>query len=104
MPANGSLFLNTNISYASNATYLNQFAGTLLVAVNDDVSEPDGVVHVSMHHSSPELGNNTSVCLMETGQGSGLYVFVRGSILLPISYGSLTDTPRFLKTSASPTP
>ncbi|RPD68608.1 hypothetical protein L226DRAFT_318034 [Lentinus tigrinus ALCF2SS1-7] len=75
LPANGSLFLNTNISYASNATYLNQFAGSLLVAVNDDVSEPDGVVHVTMHHSSPALGNNTNVCMMETGQGSGLYVF-----------------------------
>ncbi|KAI0706820.1 hypothetical protein C8T65DRAFT_223245 [Cerioporus squamosus] len=75
LPANGSLFLNTNISYASNASYLNQFAGTLLVAVNDDVSEPDGLVHVTMHHSSQELGKSTSVCLMETGQGSGLYVF-----------------------------
>ncbi|RDX55130.1 hypothetical protein OH76DRAFT_1397498 [Lentinus brumalis] len=75
LPANGSLFLNTNISYATNASYLNQFAGSLLVAVNDDVSEPDGLVHVTMHHSSQKLSESTSVCLMENGQGSGLYVF-----------------------------
>ena len=82
IPVNGSVFLNTNITYASNTTYLNQFAGSLYVAVNDDVSVPDGVVHVTMHHSSPQLGNSTNVCLMHTGQGGGLYIFVRSPHLL----------------------
>ncbi len=71
------MFLNTNITYASNTTYLNQFAGSLLVAVNDDATIPDGVVHVTMHHSTPALGNATHVCLMEAHDGDGLYLFVR---------------------------
>ncbi|KAM5532867.1 hypothetical protein V8D89_013508 [Ganoderma adspersum] len=75
VPVNGSVFLNTNITYATNASYLNQFAGSLLVAVNDDVSVPDGVVHVTMHHTSKHLGHATNVCLMETGTGGGLYLF-----------------------------
>ncbi|KAI0743530.1 hypothetical protein C8Q80DRAFT_1355410 [Daedaleopsis nitida] len=75
IPSNGSIFLNTNITYATNTTYLNQFAGTLLVNVNQDSTVSDNVVHVSMHHSSRELGNSTNVCLMETGQGGGLYLF-----------------------------
>ncbi len=100
LPANGSLFLNTNISYATNASYLNQFAGSLLVAVNDDVSEPDGLVHVTMHHSSQKLSESTSVCLMESGQGNGLYVFVSPpSCGLPIPLTFLIDHCRLLKTS-----
>ncbi|KAI0780066.1 hypothetical protein C8Q74DRAFT_1367850 [Fomes fomentarius] len=75
IPVNGSVFLNTNITYASNTTYLNQFAGSLLVAVNDDATIPDGVVHVTMHHSTPALGNATHVCLMEAHDGDGLYLF-----------------------------
>ena len=77
IPVNGSVFLNTNISYASNATYLNQFAGSLLVTVNDDASVPDGVVSVTMHTTSQQLTNSTHVCMMETGSGGGLYIFVR---------------------------
>ncbi|KAI1794120.1 hypothetical protein LXA43DRAFT_971383 [Ganoderma leucocontextum] len=75
IPVNGSVFLDTNITYATNTSYLDRFAGSLLVTVNDDVSVPDGVVHVTMHHTSIHLGHATNVCLMETGTGGGLYVF-----------------------------
>ncbi|KAI0374044.1 hypothetical protein BV20DRAFT_962000 [Pilatotrama ljubarskyi] len=75
VPANGSIFLNTNITYSGNGTYLNHFSGQLLVGVNDDASASDATVHVTMHHSSSQLRDATNVCLMQTGQGGGLYLF-----------------------------
>ena len=94
IPVNGTVFLNTNISYASNVTYLNQFAGSLLVAVNDDASETEGVVSVTMHTTSEQLTNSTYVCMMETGSGGGLYIFVRRST----SHLLRTETDRVLQT------
>ncbi|KAI0675297.1 hypothetical protein C8Q78DRAFT_1067092 [Trametes maxima] len=75
VPVNGSLFLNTNITYSGNGTYLNHFSGQLLVDVNDDDSAPDAIVHVTMHHTTTRLREATNVCLMQTGQGGGLYLF-----------------------------
>ncbi|KAI0358427.1 hypothetical protein OH77DRAFT_1502336 [Trametes cingulata] len=75
VPVNGSIFLNTNITYSGNGTYFNHFSGQLLVGINDDVSASDATVHVTMHHSSSQLRDATNVCLMRTGQGGGLYLF-----------------------------
>ncbi|TBU56370.1 hypothetical protein BD310DRAFT_882682 [Dichomitus squalens] len=75
IPVNASVFLSTNITYANNATYLDHFTGSLLVAVNDDVSVSDGVVYVTMHHTNKGVGNATNVCLMETNSGNGVYIF-----------------------------
>ena len=83
VPVNASVFLNTNISYASNASYLNQFAGSLLVSINDDATETQGHVFVTMHTTSRALTNSTHVCLMETGSGGGMYIFVRSFFLPP---------------------
>ena len=78
VPVNGSIFLNTNITYSGNGTYLNHFSGQLLVGVSDDPSADEASVHVTMHHTTPALRNATNVCLMQTGQGGGLYLFVSG--------------------------
>ncbi|KAI8993029.1 hypothetical protein BD414DRAFT_293618 [Trametes punicea] len=75
VPMNGSIFLNTNITYSGNDTYLNHFSGQLLVGVNDDPSACDAAVHVTMHHTTPELRHATNVCLMQTGSGGGIYLF-----------------------------
>ena len=96
LPVNGSVFLNTNITYSNNATYLDHFTGSLLVAVNDDVSVPDGVVYVTMHHTNKGVGNATNVCLMETSSGSGLYIFVR----LLFSWCLVTKGAHFLTTGS----
>ncbi|KAH9931058.1 uncharacterized protein BXZ73DRAFT_90149 [Epithele typhae] len=75
IPTNRSVFLNTNISYTSNAAYLNHFSGSLLVDVNDDPSVDEGIIYVSMYSTSPRLSKETNVCQMLTGQGGGLYIF-----------------------------
>ncbi|CDO77317.1 hypothetical protein BN946_scf184775.g7 [Trametes cinnabarina] len=75
VPVNGSVFVNTNITYSGNGTYLSHFSGQLLVGINDDPSASDAAVHVAMHHSTPALRYATHVCLMQTGQGGGIYLF-----------------------------
>ncbi|KAI0775705.1 hypothetical protein BD413DRAFT_282621 [Trametes elegans] len=82
VPVNGSLFLNTNITYSGNGTYLNHFSGQLLVGVNDDASASDATVHVTMHHTTSQLRQATNVCLMGTGQGGGLYLFTPMNLTL----------------------
>lgn len=79
VPVNGSVFLNTNITYSGNGTYLDHFSGQLVVGINPDSSVSDAAVHVTMHYTSPQLRNATNVCLMRTGQGGGVYLFVRNS-------------------------
>ncbi|KAI0645687.1 hypothetical protein C8Q79DRAFT_910809 [Trametes meyenii] len=108
VPVNGSLFLNTNITYSGNGTYLNHFSGQLLVGVNDDASAPDAQVHVTMHHTTSRLREATSVCLMQTGQGGGLYLFTPPqlnltdaltfniTLLLPQNYTSTRLIPQLL--------
>ncbi|KAJ2986477.1 hypothetical protein NUW54_g9752 [Trametes sanguinea] len=97
VPVNGSLFLNTNITYSGNGTYLSHFSGQLLVGVNDDPSASDAAVHVTMHHTTPELRNATNVCLMQTGQGGGLYLFTPFNL-------TRTDTLSFNITLLLPQP
>ncbi|KAI0630353.1 hypothetical protein C8Q77DRAFT_1063682 [Trametes polyzona] len=75
VPVNGSVFLNTNITYSGNGTYLNHFSGQLIVGINEDDDAFDATVHVTMHYTSPQLRNATNVCLMQTGQGGGVYLF-----------------------------
>ncbi|EIW63319.1 uncharacterized protein TRAVEDRAFT_142104 [Trametes versicolor FP-101664 SS1] len=75
VPVNGSLFLNTNITYSGNGTYLDHFSGQLIVGLDDDLSATDATVRVSMHYTTPQLRNATNVCMMQTGSGGGLYLF-----------------------------
>lgn len=81
MPVNGSLFLNTNITYSGNGTYLDHFSGQLIVGLDDDLSATDATVRVSMHYTTPQLRNATNVCMMQTGSGGGLYLFVSITVL-----------------------
>ncbi|OSD06862.1 hypothetical protein PYCCODRAFT_1422409 [Trametes coccinea BRFM310] len=97
VPVNGSLFLNTNITYSGNGTYLSRFSGQLLVGINDDPSASEAAVHVTMHHTTPELRNATNVCLMQTGQGGGLYLFTPFNL-------TQTDTLSFNITLLLPQP
>ncbi|KAI0328597.1 hypothetical protein GY45DRAFT_960149 [Cubamyces sp. BRFM 1775] len=108
VPVNGSIFLNTNITYSGNGTYLNHFSGQLLVGVNNDPSADEAAVHVSMHHTTPALRNATNVCLMQTGQGGGVYLFTplnltqtdslsfNITLLLPQNHTSTRHVPQLM--------
>lgn len=82
VPVNGSVFLNTNITYSDDTSYFDHFGGQLIVGVNTDSSVSEATVHVTMHHTTPQLRNATNVCLMQTGQGGGIYLFVRTSLCI----------------------
>ncbi|KAH9892569.1 hypothetical protein C8Q73DRAFT_746417 [Cubamyces lactineus] len=101
VPVNGSIFLNTNITYSGNGTYLSHFSGQLLVGVSDDPTADEAAVHVTMHHTTSALRNATNVCLMQTGQGGGVYLFSDSlsfniTLLLPQNHTSTRHVPQLM--------
>lgn len=56
----------------------------LTVAINDDASEPDVVITVSLTTSSVELRDQAHICFASVGDGRGLSVYVRPHLLAPL--------------------
>lgn len=93
------MFLQSNVSYQSDPSTLQDISGTLSVGVNADPFARDGVVSVTMYYSSQSLKDQTSVCLMNVSNSSGLYLYVPSNLS---SSDSLSFNVTFLFPQAQP--
>ncbi|KZT70999.1 hypothetical protein DAEQUDRAFT_810261 [Daedalea quercina L-15889] len=99
VPLNDLVFLQSNVSYQSDPSTLQDISGTLSVGVNADPNAREGVVSVTMGYSDTSLKDQTSVCLMNFSNSSGLYLYVPSNLS---SSDSLTFNVTFLFPQAPP--
>ena len=99
IPLNGLVFVQSNVSYQSDPSTLQDISGTLSVGVNADSHAKEGVASVTMHYSNKSLKDQTSVCLMNVSNSSGLYLYVPSNLS---SSESLSFNVTFLFPQAPP--
>ncbi|KAH9832174.1 uncharacterized protein C8Q71DRAFT_777702 [Rhodofomes roseus] len=96
---NSLVFLQSNVSYQSDPSTLQDISGTLSVGINADPYARDGIVSVAMYYSSQSLKDQTSVCLMNVSNSSGLYLYVPSNLS---ASDSLSFNVTFLFPQAQP--
>ncbi|KAI0958825.1 hypothetical protein AcV7_004531 [Taiwanofungus camphoratus] len=80
IPLSGLVFLQSNVSYPTDAAEFQMLSGTLAVGINDDPTVSDALVSVSMLYSDVSLKDRTSVCLMNISNSNGLYLYVPSNL------------------------
>ncbi|KAL6310372.1 hypothetical protein BKA93DRAFT_721858 [Sparassis latifolia] len=84
IPLDGTVFLQSNLSYQTAGAELQEVSGTLLVDINEDPTVTDALVAVSMRYSDIGIKNKTSVCLMNvSGSSNGLYIYAPHNLTSP---------------------
>ena len=99
VPLSGLVFVQSNVSYQSDPSTLQDITGTLSVGVNADPHAKEGVASVTMHYSNKSLKDQTSVCLMNVSNSNGLYLYVPSNLS---STDSLSFNVTFLFPQAPP--
>lgn len=99
IPLSGLVFLQSNVSYPTDAAEFQMLSGTLAVGINDDPTVSDALVSVSMLYSDVSLKDRTSVCLMNISNSNGLYLYVRTIMLRYDDHLNFTQVPSNLSES-----
>ncbi|KAI0075104.1 hypothetical protein K474DRAFT_1676589 [Panus rudis PR-1116 ss-1] len=76
IPVSGSVFFGSNASFNADSDASSSFHGNLLVDVNDDSSAVDIQIFVNMSYTDRSIRNRTHVCNLDSGQTTGLYIYV----------------------------
>ncbi|KZT08352.1 uncharacterized protein LAESUDRAFT_676365 [Laetiporus sulphureus 93-53] len=80
LPLSDLVFIQSNVSYATDSTTVQDISGTLDVGVNADPSVTEAIVSVSMQYSDEALKERTHVCLMNISDSNGVYLYVPSNL------------------------